>query len=441
MWADGTKPSGDGGSTGTAYQIGTVQELIWFRDAVNGVNTGDGTGTHIIGQLTADIDLGNAAWTPIGKDASHAFTGKLLGNYKTIKGLNVTTSEGTASYWGLFGCVEGGTIENFTLKGSVSVTSSSYSYIGTVAGCATGSSTIKNVTSEVDITVSTGQTPSYIGGIVGSVGRSGNQSITNTATIESCTYTGTISCANSHTAIGGIVGGVWYNSSKVSECNHPIKITKCIFNGAIKRTENTTSLGTYPGIGGILGSAQTTGEAGITYNLSKGTITCDVANSTLANNVAAIIGRPVGQNFTTNYAKYNCGLTGTSDKLFGNNKESDLSSKNYLLTVASNNTTFGTVSIPGVPTTSNQKTYLRLVATPSECCDLIKWSDNTTACDYNVELTGNLLFSSLFCLEFYKLLKVCIFALKNLQIWVSWRTFAACLYAKSPTNPARSVSR
>ena len=46
--------------SGDVYQIGTAAELAWFRDEVNsGKSTLNAT-------LTADIDLNNQEWTPIG---------------------------------------------------------------------------------------------------------------------------------------------------------------------------------------------------------------------------------------------------------------------------------------------------------------------------------------------------------------------------------------
>jgi hypothetical protein len=65
--------------------------------------------------LSKDIDLsGVASWTPIGLDAEHPFRGAFHGNGKTISGLKFPAAFVT-QYLGLFGCVEGGFIENFTI--------------------------------------------------------------------------------------------------------------------------------------------------------------------------------------------------------------------------------------------------------------------------------------------------------------------------------------
>ena len=61
--------------------------------------------------LTADIDLENQAWTPIGPDFDHAYTGAFDGGGHTIEGLYVSiNSEETCA--GLFGVVgEGGKVQ------------------------------------------------------------------------------------------------------------------------------------------------------------------------------------------------------------------------------------------------------------------------------------------------------------------------------------------
>ena len=57
-----------GGGSGTAedpYLIATAQELVDFRDAVN--DSAKKSTSKLCAKLTANIDLGNEAWTPIGK--------------------------------------------------------------------------------------------------------------------------------------------------------------------------------------------------------------------------------------------------------------------------------------------------------------------------------------------------------------------------------------
>lgn len=67
--------------------------------------------------LTADIDLENQAWTPIGLNSENAYTGTFDGDGYTIEGLYIDSEE---TYAGLFGVVgEGGTVKELTVDGSV----------------------------------------------------------------------------------------------------------------------------------------------------------------------------------------------------------------------------------------------------------------------------------------------------------------------------------
>ena len=101
------------------YQIGDKAELVLFGSIVNGT-----AGNYIPAQrgacaeLTADVDLENDAWTPIGPDEGSSYTGTFDGKGYTIKNLNVSGSGNI----GLFGYVSGGTIRNLTVAGSVTAT-------------------------------------------------------------------------------------------------------------------------------------------------------------------------------------------------------------------------------------------------------------------------------------------------------------------------------
>ena len=65
-------------------------------------------------RLMADIDLSGVAFTPIGTE-DIPFAGVFEGNGKTIANLTVTKGEGSENL-GLFGCIEGASILNLTLK-------------------------------------------------------------------------------------------------------------------------------------------------------------------------------------------------------------------------------------------------------------------------------------------------------------------------------------
>lgn len=104
------------------FSIGTAAELAGLAALVNGTAK-DAEGNPIAAvnfkgktiKLTADIDLNNQVWTPIGNgNNSFAFSGTFDGNGNTISGLNVPDANAP----GLFGCIFG-TVQNLIVKGSV----------------------------------------------------------------------------------------------------------------------------------------------------------------------------------------------------------------------------------------------------------------------------------------------------------------------------------
>lgn len=99
------------------FEISTAAQLAGLAALVNleAEDYDDFDGKTI--KLTADIDLGNQAWTPIGNgSSSFAFFGTFDGNGYTISGLNVPDTNAP----GLFGCIFG-TVQNLIVKGSVTV--------------------------------------------------------------------------------------------------------------------------------------------------------------------------------------------------------------------------------------------------------------------------------------------------------------------------------
>lgn len=143
------------------YQISTAEGLKWFRDKVNSAKTSDET--KICAVLTANIDLENEAWTPIGigedtRNQDLPYSGTFDGNGHTISGLNVNYRNKNG---GLFCYVKSATIKNLTVAGSVTHSSGDGVDYGGIVGCA-DSSTIENCTNRCTVTGNW-----YAGGIVG----------------------------------------------------------------------------------------------------------------------------------------------------------------------------------------------------------------------------------------------------------------------------------
>ena len=188
------------GTAAYPYQISTADQLKLFRDIVNGAG-GQTQNRGAYAVLTADIDLNNEPWTPIGPSESGSYTGTFDGGGHTISGLNVT---GKFQFAGLFGAVTGGTIKNLTVAGNVS-SSSSQCGAGGIVGYASNA-VIKNCSNHCSVS---GSVSSSIGGIAGY-----ND---NNAKIIECYNVGTIkNCSDySPLAVGGIAG---QNNGTISNC-------------------------------------------------------------------------------------------------------------------------------------------------------------------------------------------------------------------------------
>lgn len=124
------------GGTGTEsdpYQISNGAELAYLAQQVNGGTTyADSFFT-----LTADIDLNNQAWTPIGNengfDVKLAFSGTFNGDGYTVSGLNVPDTYCP----GLFGQISiSAAVQNLIVKGSVTGGDEAYGIWAEAAGVA-----------------------------------------------------------------------------------------------------------------------------------------------------------------------------------------------------------------------------------------------------------------------------------------------------------------
>lgn len=186
---------------GDFYLISTADELRLFASMVNGGQT------SISAKLTADIVLNNTtgwenwgsnppanSWTPIG-DRSNYFTGTFDGQGHTISGLYIIGSDYSIYYAGLFGRLEGGTVENVGVTKSYIQGSG---YTGGIVSCMYGG-TIRNC---------------YCTGIVrcqgyGDGGGIAGMSYGNDITIANCYFAGRISSESVYSdVIGPIVGGM-----------------------------------------------------------------------------------------------------------------------------------------------------------------------------------------------------------------------------------------
>lgn len=217
---DGTfnTPITGSGTKDDPYQISTAAQLKRFRNIVNGTG-GQTPNPGACAELTADIDLENEAWKPIGYasnyDETKAYSGTFDGKGYTIKNLNVSGSGNI----GLFGYVSGGTIRNLTVAGSVTATG------GRAGGitCTLIDVLIENCANLCTVTY-TGADGS-VGGIVGYA-----YPIDDSVAIRDCYNIGKI---DGGTRTGGILGLDNYPGTEISNCYNVGSVTGNEYVGAI----------------------------------------------------------------------------------------------------------------------------------------------------------------------------------------------------------------
>ncbi len=254
------------GTEANPYLIKTRDDLILLSDKVAEITEFDCTtppattaycraflGKYF--KVTADIDMQNYKFTPIGNDWQHIFAGTFDGDNHTISNLYVDKK---TSYAGLFGrtdtvCV----IKNIKFNGAIIKNQSSFSAViaawslgsienvevanaeingtsyavGAVAGIAYGITNAK--VSDCEITSSYG----YTGGVAGEV----HAPITNSSATNVNILCASASSAAPGLPTGGVVGNL-YNTT----------MDNCYYSGAIDAYSKYSE---YQTVGGVVGWA------------------------------------------------------------------------------------------------------------------------------------------------------------------------------------------
>lgn len=271
---DGTTKTEPSKNENGAYIITTAEELAWFADSAK-----YGSSENVL--LTADIDLADKEWTPIGKSNYDKYSGTFDGNGHTVSGLKISNS----AYAGLFGYVSG-KVSNLTVTGEITYTGYSTPYAGGIAGYNTG--IIENCVSDTSISGKpTG------GGIAGA----------NEGIVTGCINRGTIT--GSSNDVGGIAGvskggeialSINYGTVSSTSYSYAGGITGQIQgNSVIKNAYNTGNIsGRYTG--GIAGYVYSS-SVSINNAYSTGAINC---TGSYAGGIAAYMGYGVSAKNITN---------------------------------------------------------------------------------------------------------------------------------------------
>ncbi len=253
------------------FKISSADSLKALAEAVK---ADDGKGTYnmkgITFYLANDIEW-SGDWTPIGNVTyvNDAFAGTFDGGGHTISGLNGSN--------GLFGVVNGATIKNLKVEGTISGTSTS---VGGIVEKTQNTVTIKNCAFSGSVSSTNSKARAGVGGIVGIV-KSGklvlencystaNVSSENCAggilgrvtaagtTIKNSFSTGTIT---GKAASGGIVGGMIDKNSSISNCYWTAESLKGIGSGS-GGVSNSKQESDITSVADKLGDAFTTDASG-----------------------------------------------------------------------------------------------------------------------------------------------------------------------------------
>ena len=212
---DGSIATAFAGGTGTEsdpYQIADGAQLAYLASEVNKGQPYE----NACFVLTADIDLGNRDWTPIGNSFSDAlfggtdysvFAGNLDGKGHTVSNISIGTESAPleSDVFGLFGATSG-KLSNLNLDGvTICGTAKNVSgYVIGLAGALSGSASgpVENChVTNLSMTMKTpdsGMTAAYwIGGLVGAL---------DGEHIDECSVSGKITEKSGKGSIGGLIG-------------------------------------------------------------------------------------------------------------------------------------------------------------------------------------------------------------------------------------------
>ena len=220
-WDGSVAESFSGSGTETdPYLIESGAELAYLsKFCAEGGNT-----SGLYYELTADIDLANNVFTPIGPSSTNQFKGIFNGAGNTISNLKIDRTE---SLSGLFGRVNGATIQDLTID-HATITSTSGN-VGALVGAAYGTCTIADcVVKNSSVTGGSNLT----GGLIGYSGTAVTKCAVIDTTVSGTKYVGGLiaqvgkavtECYTLHVTVtatgdyaGGLIGGG--NASDIANC-------------------------------------------------------------------------------------------------------------------------------------------------------------------------------------------------------------------------------
>lgn len=214
--------------------VSTAAHLVDFAKRVNEGNTFEGKTITLANDIALD---GVSNWAPIGT-WDNPFKGEFDGAGHTVSQFFFDQTTATEiNVAGFFGNINGATIKNLTVDGSLKATAyaeKTYS-CGGICGYSMGTSKIENCVNKVTIdgtSIANDENALLaLGGILGtSAANSGNS-----VTISQCTNEGAIVCGNAESLGGCVAGGI------TAITGEGITVTNCTGNAEVTSNNSETT--------------------------------------------------------------------------------------------------------------------------------------------------------------------------------------------------------
>lgn len=230
-------------------------------------------------KLTADIDLANEPWTPVGSN-SGSFKGTFDGQGYAITGMYVDTPFNNRA--GFFGLIDNAVVKNLTVSGDIKASANNIGIIvgnvswdggSRIENCRAVGSILNEATGDDMINIS-------IGGIIGTSQAGGAEIYIINCISEVNITTGNLKCggiagyANDNVQVINCVSSVKFDTETdyvggiVGNCNKKISIFNCVSGSEVEGRDN---------LGGISGNQQN--------------VDCSIRNCAVVGNVTSVTDR------------------------------------------------------------------------------------------------------------------------------------------------------
>lgn len=250
------------------YQIRSLAHLMGLSQAVAEGESFEGEYFELTQDINlANLDVNGGNWNPIGwyqsademdGEVQHPFSGHFDGRGHMIRNLNIDGTEAGLSCLGLFGVIDGGSVEN------VKVTAGNIfgcDQTAVLAGVIRGGAVIRDVTVSGYVSAKGGE-PGHAGGITAVADGSGGR-----VTIENCTADN-IAVASDQTT--GCVGGIAGEAKEADLVDSTVQTGRINSNhiqglgyvgGVAGRMEETRIYNSY--VSGLIGGHQSRAVGGL----------------------------------------------------------------------------------------------------------------------------------------------------------------------------------